>query len=941
MAQISNWPQVQVGIGILGCTQSGTAVAAAPNDSTQIPIYTEIGSRCRSINTQRGKNYELDLARGALNKWEFDNRDGILDPNNTSSIYYPGITTHKQVRWSTVQVPATVNMLEPNLANGGDTYGVGTVFQIIQQSGTTLSTVASVPPTLPLSGTVMYSSTYQNGTASGTRAWAFGNGSLIPGSTYTFSVYANIPTTTLGFALTAKCYNAAATQLSSTTGGTVTVGSSWTRLTVTFTVPANTVGTVFYIASTAVAVNTFSLCTDQFQLELGGSATTWTLPSTTNIQATNYIQSLVTSYDPETRAQLLTMATQDSLGVLSQQLLLNVHGNEVQLNNPYGYWPLNDSGNSTMAGAIMNPITGIQQQPAYFVSFGAGSKPTFGNSSIVFADPNGSCLKFDNTAVSGVSWTQLNLPVTIDSSLTGAVAVNLWFNSTQAPATNPGDILAQTMMGVGDDFSLAIQTNGKIRFSVTYNGTQYDNIDTLAAVNDGKNHMLTAIIYSNNTRMQLYLDAALQGDIARTTTRVTGQSITFTRLGNGADNTFPYIGSVQHLSLFNAQLSSTVVQNLYTSGNTGWSGDSSATRFSRILGYSNTTIRGAVPSDGGQQTLEGLLDSAGQSVLDALNLVVQDEQSNLYARGDGLIGMESRHQRWKQLTPVWTVGDNGTTEIPYEITAQTEVDDLKVVNSVQATRINGATQSAINLTSVNNHFYRAYPSSLTMKTLTDADVYNIVQGIVWRFKNPQERLVQADFRPASQGTTTAWNFALGADVGNRIRYNRRPPGAATKSLDLWIESISQTVVFTEGQLDWVLAIEASPGLPGNSTPGLAAQMFVVTAARTTLKTPTIVGATSFVLNALPDAATNTSQSNGWTATDIANITIWDGANTETFQVSSITTTTVGYTQFTVTTSNAASFAHSSGVVVAEYANGYSYNTFDTPATLDSTNILGY
>lgn len=947
MATISNWPQMQIGIGILGCTSSGTAVVASPNSSAQIPIYTDIASRCSSIDTTRGKSYELDIPRGGLNKWLFDNRDGVFDPNNTASIYYPGFTTHKQIRWMTVRNP-TANLLEPNIATGGDIYGAGTIFQIIAQTGIPLSTVTSVSPTLPLQGSVMYSSTYANGTTAGNRGWAFGNGYLTPGSTYTFSVYANIPTTSLGFALTAKCYNSSATLLSTTTGSTVTVGSSWTRLTVTFTVPANTVGTVFYIANTATATSTFSLCTDQFQLELGSSATAWTLPGSTNIQATNFIQSLETSFDSHTNQQMLLMTTQDSLGVLSQQLLLNVHGNDVQLLNPYGYWPLGDSSKSTMAGSIMNPTTGIQQPPAQLVSFGAGSKPSFGSSSIVPGDPNGTCLAFDGSAVAGVSWTQLNLPVSVNSSITGSVTVNLWINTTQTPS-NPGDIFAQTQMANGDDFSLAVQSNGKVRFSVPYDstGSNYDNIDSLAALNDGKPHMLTAIIYSNNTRMQLWVDGTNQSDIARTTTRTVGTNgTTATRLGNGASNIFPYVGSVQHVALWTTQLTTSQIQNLWQSGSTGWSGDVSATRFGRILTYSNTTIAGAVPADGGQQTLEGLYDCAGQSVLDALNLVIQDEQSNLYNRGDGLLGMESRHQRWKQANPIFTIGDNGTTEVPYLNTVQTETDDLKVVNNVQANRINGASQSCVDLTSINNHFNRSYPTTLTTKTISDADTANIIQGIVWRFKNPQERLVQAEFQPGAVGTSAGWSFVCGSEIGNRIQYNRRPRGAPSKTLDLWIESIAHSVVFTDQGIDWKFTIEASPGLPGNATPGLTAQMFVLTAARTTLNTSTLANATTFVLNALPDAATNTSQSNGWTASAIQNITIWDGSNTETFAVSSISTTTLGYTTFTVTTQNAALFAHSSGVTVSEFIpqtglQPWTYNTFDAASALDSTNILGY
>jgi hypothetical protein len=947
MTQISGWPTVLVDVSLLSLNSSAGMVPSAPNDSTLTPVYTNIGSRCRSLTTTRGKSYELDQPRSNMNTMTFDNRDGMFDPYNTTGQLYPYLGTHKQVRFHAYNPVQNRNLLEPQVATAGDNYT--STYQFAQQN-TTLSLDTTG---IALQGTCCLRSLYPAGTVSGGFAWATGTGMCVAGTQYTFSVYAMQTGSALNFGLAAQCFNAAGASVGTFIGSNVSVSSSWTRLTVTFTAPAGTIATQFLIGNTAtVGASPFNLYTDQLQLEAAASASTWIVPSSLHEFIGGYIESIKQYVDPATRMGLADVSIVDILGPLSQTILFSAEAQEILWRNPFAYFPLGDSSNSIAAGAIVPPLASANPPPAATLNVrGGGSTVTFGNSSLLKAAPQDNCLNFASGATVGSSWTSLLMGTktsgTYVSSSGGAAGVSFWFSGASNGSVD-GLIFAQSQIVENVDFAVSIKTTGQILFQVGNTNTSANTSDSIITSGTGfasGAHLVVAQVYSNNTRMQLYVDNVLIGDIARTgTTPAVGNQVSQCVLGNGVGGEFPYIGSIQHVAFWTAQLTSTDVSVLYQAGTTGFANELTSARAARILRYAGVNTILIPPAFGSFQLESSLNDCAQQSALDALNLINQDEQGNFFISGQGWVEMEARHDRARQLSPVWTLGDQ-PGQIGYTPSVQLELDDVKVVNYLQATVPSGATQVVTNPTSVKKHFVRSYPNELTLKIDSANDVLAVLTGLLWRYADSSERGATIEFDPTGETSGLIWAFLSGAEIGQRVQFNRKPFGGGSILLDQFIESITMNVEIDQQTNKWIMSVETSPGYPNGPTAGQTSQALLATAARTTLKTATAANATTFTLNPLADAATNTSQSNGWTASAITQVIIWDGANTEVLPVNSFTTTTTGYTSFTMNTT-AALYAHGAGVTISEFmlrpgGLGWTYNTFDSAAVTDGANVIVY
>ena len=68
-------------------------------------ILADLTSRCVSFTTRRGRNDWTQPFSPGIATLLFRNTDGALDPLNTSSVYYPGITVGRTV---TMTRPATL-----------------------------------------------------------------------------------------------------------------------------------------------------------------------------------------------------------------------------------------------------------------------------------------------------------------------------------------------------------------------------------------------------------------------------------------------------------------------------------------------------------------------------------------------------------------------------------------------------------------------------------------------------------------------------------------------------------------------------------------------------------------------------------------------------------------------------------------------------------------
>lgn len=97
------------------------------------PTWTDVTSYVDEVDTQRGRNYELDKTEAGTATVTLRNFDGRFDPTNTSSPYYPYVLPYRPLRVTATYSGTTYNLFRgfierwPQTWATGGTYGTVTI----------------------------------------------------------------------------------------------------------------------------------------------------------------------------------------------------------------------------------------------------------------------------------------------------------------------------------------------------------------------------------------------------------------------------------------------------------------------------------------------------------------------------------------------------------------------------------------------------------------------------------------------------------------------------------------------------------------------------------------------------------------------------------------------------------------------------------------------
>lgn len=87
-----------------------------PNDPTDVATWTTVTTRVESLNTRRGRSYELARTEAGEADVQLRNNDGALDPGNTGSAYYPNVKVFTPYRcratWNGLVYPLFTGYVE-------------------------------------------------------------------------------------------------------------------------------------------------------------------------------------------------------------------------------------------------------------------------------------------------------------------------------------------------------------------------------------------------------------------------------------------------------------------------------------------------------------------------------------------------------------------------------------------------------------------------------------------------------------------------------------------------------------------------------------------------------------------------------------------------------------------------------------------------------------
>lgn len=243
------------------------------------------------------------------------------------------------------------------------------------------------------------------------------------------------------------------------------------------------------------------------------------------------------------------------------------------------------------------------------------------------------------------------------------------------------------------------------------------------------------------------------------------------------------------LAMYGTALSAGRILAHYNAGNTGHSGDTVDERITRVLDAAGYT--GAVDLDASTQTVQGCDFNGGStSLLAYLQLLEETEHGRLFIAADGTLTFHSRyHDAGGTVSTAFS--DATSSTLPYTMLAPA-YDDSRIVNDVQAARVNGATQRAKDATSV--AAYGSRSARITgLIAENDSEMLDRATAEVYMRKDPALRFEAVTVRPRA-APTTLLPVVRDREIGDRVSVRRLPVGTgAAFTKELTIEGISHRI----------------------------------------------------------------------------------------------------------------------------------------------------
>jgi hypothetical protein len=846
--------------------------------------------RIETATTDRGRQYELDTVQTGEYHATYDNRDGALTPGNTSSPYSPYVLPYRPVR-KRMQYPATQNMLLVNQASAGEAATVG-AFSAPVAPGSTMNFVygAYGNPVVTASGTAfqgaqVFQTSIPASPTTGAALIFMTNASIVPGQPHTYSVYVRTPTGSAALQVAAAItwVDAGVNFISQSLGSVATLpvaSGTWTRITVTATPPANAGGAWFGIAGQNSPAAACTLQCDAAQLEYAAAATAYVKPNTWYPMFKGFIERWPQRWDQNGLFRKVDVTAVDHFGYLSQTILKPPFYMDMLATSGLRFFYTFD------VGQLANHVNDLSHNrgpaPVAYSWYGAGSL-TFGNAIQEAFQPNSdtpagggflgganAVATFNNTS----SGTNLNLPATyIDLTAatgyvppagdgTGWYTRIIAFRTANGYAPYTAALWAWMNPGFVDPFGayrggVYLTTGGGVTQIVS------DAVTTIGSVvdnsNDGNWHFAAIRVNPGTGQLAGWLDGVDGGThttfSAYATMTAPNSDAVGVRVINGLQTVaYGFAGDVGFVAEVGGYMDNTTLSNLFTSWRAAWYNESSANRYSRVLGWvgfnapsvipvapSTVAMGPATDITAGGQAASTYSPTTGTDAQTALQNIVTTENGNHFVAADGTLTFQSRNSRYGAQTPSIVFGENAAGgEIPYE-DVKYDYDMTRVANDVQITQYyNNAVYEAFVPTSQQQYGTRTL--TRTINTLDVLECNDASNWFTYRYGNPDYRM--QTLRVHVSANPGLWATMLTLECGTKARVMRRSL-EQTMTWDGFVEKISWSIDYKQNEV--FADLEMSPA-------DLSA-VWILAALHASTTASVSAGATQVTLAPLPDAAT--------------------------------------------------------------------------------------
>ena len=508
----------------------------------------------------------------------------------------------------------------------------------------------------------------------------------------------------------------------------------------------------------------------------------------------------------------------DSLAALSQGELRTTYEEEVLLDNPVSFYPLDEAASTPQGGDIVAAgatSTFVSSSP--FPGFSQ-----FGGPSIIY--DGASSVNMNPSGVSSSHGDVLDF-----SSATGAnlvhgqdYTVELFAAQDGSTATTNGPLFCHLTSGgspTGIEIVIGAGSTNTIRLVV--GGTTVYTSPGAYFPGLGLGVYLCVTVSAGGTVTFYYSTYGVSLTQLYTGTPSLGSTVAHTVvggdwLGSSANNV--YQGFVSHVAFYNQVLPLARIQAHAQVGvNGGYASETTGERFARVLNYwgwpfnyrsimGGLVFAGSVASASNSYGLKGL---AGQSALDAAQDQGDAEHGQVYSLADGSPCFEDNQWRPGQSTPQ-NIFDP-TAGLPYQLDSlQIDDDPTYIYNTVSITQDGGPQFRVTNATSAQQYLSRTYTA--TIKVALTSEAQNRANLLLRQYKDPRSRLAAFQFEP-SANPTQLFTPALLMDISDLNRVVVRPLGAPSWTFNGYVDALSHSIMVEPGSQSWKVTCQLSPVLP--------------------------------------------------------------------------------------------------------------------------------
>ena len=458
--------------------------------------------------------------------------------------------------------------------------------------------------------------------------------------------------------------------------------------------------------------------------------------------------------------------------------------------DPVLCYPLDDSEGSVTAGdRSASPASSLAVTPS-----GAGGAVDFGAGS--FGPEGATCAAFTPTSPGNYSYLRTTLPGTPlgQASVVGATVV-MFLRPAVAAATGA--------------FSLVVDGSRQVAIGTSATGKATANVsDVIAAI---AINLTGSTTLSTDTHACVALRQSLSGStvtvdlLVNGSMEATGTYTSSTIIGAGAATLLSvgaaaFEGQIAHVATYDTALSDARIADHYLAMN-GWAGELTGSRFqrlARLAGLPSGLI--SVSSSAGGSTM-GPQPVGGKTLTTALNEVATTDQGSVDIDRTGLLRFAGRDLR-RGAASVVTLDArtdilNDFEGLPY--------NDEGLLNDVTVSRVNGATQRAVNQASSDE--YGPITDSIEVWLNDDAEALRLAEWLANKDAQPQLRapVLKVSMGALAGRSPSKVDAVMALERGQRITVDHLPAGLPATSLDLFVEGISDEW----GKNDWVRTITTS------------------------------------------------------------------------------------------------------------------------------------